>query len=333
MEKNKELIDKERKDKIVDGMEKGLVHTYPDELFDALRPYSVAGFPAGIMLFNNVQCNGHCYDRAMIMQLAFEDCKVVYADIESLRGNEKGLSPEHAFVETTEFGGNKTWVVDTSVGLIFEKDYYYKFEQPKVNAVFSKEECMNHPTVISILANDFEKDKYALPLTMPIIESAIKSNNHIGTVLYRDKVLEELEKFKTAIGYDAINEEIEQDLVYFRTDPNKLDEKFGIERDKYGREISRNGVPNPYYVTPEECEKSMEYYNSIKDDEEKLSEYFSGIAQKVHQEFEEEQAQLHKLAQIRKDEIKENPTSNFYETGSAVFVGVSTGNISQSVEQ
>ena len=91
MGKIKELLNRERKDKIVYGMKKGLVHTYPDELFDALRPYCVAGFPASIMLFNNIQCNGHCYDRAMTMQLAFDNCKVVYADIESLRGNEKGL--------------------------------------------------------------------------------------------------------------------------------------------------------------------------------------------------------------------------------------------------
>lgn len=55
MEKNKELLDKERKDKIVDGMKEGLVYTYPDELFDALRPYSVAGFPASICFL--IMCN------------------------------------------------------------------------------------------------------------------------------------------------------------------------------------------------------------------------------------------------------------------------------------
>ena len=60
------------------------------------------------------------------MTLALNNCRVVHANIDSLCAIGPENMAEHAFVETNEFGGGKEWVIDTSIGLIFDKSYYYK---------------------------------------------------------------------------------------------------------------------------------------------------------------------------------------------------------------
>ena len=155
MKNDLKKFEKKHTKMLVYGFKHGLVFPYPDALFDALRPYSLGGIPASIVLFDNELCNGKCYDRARLMSLAFADSTVVHADINSLRAQTSDGSPEHAFVETEEFGGGKTWVVDTSIGLVFDKDYYYKFEEPKVNHVFKKDTLMKDPMLNEIIANNF----------------------------------------------------------------------------------------------------------------------------------------------------------------------------------
>ncbi len=295
------------------GWKHKLVFPYPDVLFDYLRPYSVGGFPCSIMFFINEMCNGHCYDRAELMQLAFDDCQIVHADIESLRIKGGEECAEHAFVETTDFGGGKTWVVDTSVGLIFDKKFYYKIEKPKINRIISKEEIMNSRGIKQILASNFEDDKFALTMYLPFIEQSVDKSIHIGTFMYKDKVKKELALFKKAIGYDDIAKEIEEDMQLMYNNPELLDKKFGIVRDRYGREISRGGKPNPYYISPEEADADMAYFESIKDDENKVKEYFDGLYKKSLKQMALEDEKVSQKAEERLQEIKKSPTANFYE--------------------
>lgn len=317
IEKVKERYSKQKNKKISQGYKKGLIHTYPDALFDRLRPYSVGGFPASIMLFVIELCNGKCYDRAMLMQLALENCRVVHGDIEELRIMAGEEYAEHAFVETKDFGENKTYVIDTSIGLIFEKNYYYKMQKVKVNKVFSKEKCMENPDIKDILASNFEQDKYTLTITLPLIEQAIKNSNYLGTVLYREKILRELEIFKTSINYDGIRKEVDEDIKMMYEDPKKLDEKFGIVRDKYGREISRNGVANPYYVSPEEIDEMEMKYEEAKKDEVKFQQYLNEMAKQAIEDIKLEYAKTDEIAKKRLEEILKNPTANFYETNKS----------------
>lgn len=295
------------------GLKHKKVFPYPDALFDRLRPYSWGGLPVSITLFVNELCNGFCYDRANMMQLAFKDCKVVHADIETLRITTGGDEyAEHAFVITPEFGGNREWVVDTSAGLIYDKDFYFKLEKPKINLTLSKEECMSFRDTKELIVNNFEEEKYILPLTLPLIENAIRSSVWLGTVGYREKTLDEIEKFKQAIGYDEIAKEIEEDMALMRTDPQKLDEKFGIVRDRYGREISRNGKPNPYYISPEESDALQTRLDLIGDNEEQLAGFWSEQFAKSVERWEKEDAELSELTKIRLEQITQNPTANFY---------------------
>ncbi|MBQ9790071.1 MAG: hypothetical protein IJW24_00565 [Clostridia bacterium] len=299
--------------KLVYGFKHKLVFPYPDGLFDRLRPFALGGLPASILLFENELCNGHCYDRARLISLALKDATVVHADIDSLRVQDGVENPEHAFVETTDFGGGKTWVIDTSIGLVFDKDYYYKIERPKVNHVFPKDFLMKDPTIHEIIASNFENDKYMLTSYLPFVEAAIKNSRHLGTVMYRKKILEELEVFKKAIGFDELRAEIDADIKLMFKDPAALDAKFGIVRDQYGREMSRNGVPNPYYKSREEMEQENAYLESIKDDPDKLNEFWSKVIEETTEEMQREYLATEKLANQRLELILKNPTANFYE--------------------
>jgi len=301
------------------GFRHNKIFPYPDELFDRLRPYNFGGFPASIALFNNEMCNGHCYDRAMLMQLPFEDAVVVHADIESLRITYGKEEAGHAFVETKDFGGGKTWVIDTSIGLIFDKDYYYKMEKPTIKCVRTKEQCMQNPEIVEGLAINFDNDKFTLPITMPLIEQKIKNSNHIGTVLYRDKILKEIELFKDAIGYDSIRAEIDADMEllrkFGREGSKKIDERLGIVRDKYGREVSRNGVPNPYYHTVEEMEEMNREYEEAMKTPKPAEEWFNKMTEDVNKKTQEEYDAAKLIADSRLEEIHTNPTINYYELG------------------
>jgi len=319
--KKTNIIDKIKLKKMEMMLYYGLTHKqafmYPDELFERLRPFNVGGFPASILLFENELCNGHCYDRAMLMQLPFKDARVVHADIEHLRITCGEKYAEHAFVETEEFGGGKTWVIDTSMGLIYDKDLYYRIEKPKVNRVFTKEECMKHPEIVENLAGDFEKDKWALTLTLPLIENAIKNSNHIGTILYREKVLKELEVFKEAIDLKGMQAEMDRHMELLKKGPEgkkQVDLELGIVRDEYGREMSRNGVPNPYYVSREQIEADNREWESVKGTP-KEKEYLEGIVKKCVDDELKEYEENSSVAEERLAEIMANPTINFYELG------------------
>ena len=295
------------------GIKHKLIFTYPDILFDRLRPYHVGGLPASIMLFITELCNGKCYDRSLLMQLALKDCEIVHADIETLRVTAGESSAEHSFVVTRDFGGGKEWVVDTSMCLIYDKNYYYKFEKPKINRVISKEECMDFIGTKEIIAGNFENDKYMLPLYLPFIENCIKNSKWLGTILYRNKLLSELEAFKQSINYDQIRKEIDDDIKLMKTDPKKLDEKFKIVRDEHGREISRNGIVNPYYVSFEEINKRNKEYEEAKKDEKTFKVYMDNLIKETIELIDKEDTQTEIVARRRLEEILENPTANFYD--------------------
>ncbi len=298
---------------LIKGAKQGKVYTYVPALIDRLRPYQVGGLPVSILLLITELCNGLCYDRSLLMSLAFNDAKIVHGDIESLRITAGEKYAEHSFVETTEFGGNKTWVVDTSIGLIYDKDFYYELEKVKVNAEIPKQEIMNSYAIQSIISSDFEQDKYALPLYLPLIENVIKTSRWLGTASYREMIEKEIAHFKEAIDYESIEREIAEDMKLMKTDPNKLDEKFQIVRDRYGREISRGGVPNPYYISPEEADKKEQQYKEAEANGT-LDSFWQQCYSSSADLMEQEAKKVEELAEIRFAEIAQNPTRNFYET-------------------
>ena len=77
------------------GLKNGLIIPYDDRLIEKLRSIYYGGIPASIILLSDGLCNGHCYDRAVLLSRAFfdeeDDIKLLYARINSLK-----LNPELA---------------------------------------------------------------------------------------------------------------------------------------------------------------------------------------------------------------------------------------------
>ncbi len=304
---------KRRDEALSQGARDGKVFPYPKELIDRLRPYHYGGMPLSILVLINELCNGKCYNTAIMMSLAIDDAKIVHADIESLRHFSGKKSAEHAFIETQEFGGDRTWVIDTSTGLVYDKEFYYKLEKPKVNMVFSKEEIMASPVTKSILACDFEKDKFALTLTLPIVEMALEQSLWLGTVIYKDFTKQEVQKLKDAIGYDAMQAEIDEDIKLIKTNPALLDEKFGIVRDSHGRVMSRGGVPDPYYISYEDAVERDRAFQEACKDPETYKKYMAEILNESLARMEEEEKETERRARQKLAEVQKNPTANVYD--------------------
>ena len=198
------------------GFANGLIHSYEKELIENLRKVYYGGVPASIMLLCHGICNGHCYDRALLITFGFgdDDFNLVDGDIDGItlnpkygsRRKEKHFS-NHCFVERTKKDGT-TWVYDTSSGLVFEKKLYYAIQRPKITKINSKQATLNYIEYQEIKNANPERDKYVLPIIIPQIEAMANS----GTEMYEKDLKEEIERFKQEINYEGIIEEIEQDM-------------------------------------------------------------------------------------------------------------------------
>lgn len=202
------------------GVEKGLIRLYSDELIKALRNVYYGGLPASIVLLCNDACNGWCYDRAILLSIAFEDndYQMVEADIDSLRLNPRYIAEheseqdpryaEHCYLEA-KGGDGSVWVFDTSVGLAFEKVLYDEMQHPKVNRVYDKKTVMSFGEYGDIKNADIENDKYGLPLLMPSYDAIAEK----GQPYYRERLKEEIAHYKEFIDYEGIRKEVHEDML------------------------------------------------------------------------------------------------------------------------
>lgn len=202
------------------GVKHDLIGAYDKKLIENLRHIYCGGLPASILLLHGKLSNGHCYDRGTLVTLGFDDddFQVVDADIGSLRlnpqyideyraGNGSGNFANHCFAERTLKDGT-TWVYDTSIGLIFEKNLYYQLENPQITAVNDKE--ATHKLLYYAFQQDsnIEKDKYALPLILPNIESCLVPTQPF----YLEQLKQEIEILKQEVDYDSICKEMHDDM-------------------------------------------------------------------------------------------------------------------------
>ena len=210
------------------GLERGYIASYGNELILRLRNIYDGGIPASILLLCNGMSNGHCYDRALLMARALldseDDVRLIYASVDGLRLNPKfideaGSDPEfiggfyplyadHCIIERITSSGQHI-IYDTSSGLIYDKDLYWKMEHPQIRHRTGKDaiiefvntEQFHHP-------EDIERDKYAAPLILPVIEMMYNS----PAERYSEILRREVEHFKTVIDYAAICREIAADM-------------------------------------------------------------------------------------------------------------------------
>ena len=221
LEEKKWKLHKEKYDELFNyGVKHGLISTYDKKLIENLRRIYCGGIPASILLLHGKLSNGYCYDRGKLVTLGFEndDFQVVDADIDSLRLNPKYIDEyrtgngsehfaNHCFAERTLKDG-KTLVYDTSVGLVFEKNLYYKLENSKITNVKNKETTLKFLYYDFQKDSDIERDRYALPLILPNIEKCLVPTQPF----YLEQLKQEIEILKQKVYYDSMCKEIHEDM-------------------------------------------------------------------------------------------------------------------------
>ena len=206
---------------LIYGLQHGLIFPYDDELIGKLRNIYYGGIHASIILLSNGMSNGHCYDSALLMSRAFlddeDDVKLLYGDIDSLKLNPRFISDsplyaDHCFVERITKDG-KHFIYDTSCGFIFDKKMYWLMENPKLRHTNSKESIRRFiEEYEDKYPEDIERDKYASPLILPMIETTFGKPTEIYSLKGIELLQREIEHFKKAIDYDAVVDEINQDM-------------------------------------------------------------------------------------------------------------------------
>ena len=214
-----ELYKKKKHILILWGLKNGFIFAYNEKLIENLRNVYYGGIPGSVLLLCRVLCDGHCYDRSVLITLGFgdDDFNVINAHIDGIRLNPKYIDKNvkypsdtydsHSFAERILSDGS-SWIYDTSLGLVFDKRLYWLIEKPRIIKVNDKQATMNFCEWQDIKNADIEKDKYVLPLVLPMIEGYLDRHKE----LYEDYLKREIELLKKKINYSGLCQEIEEDM-------------------------------------------------------------------------------------------------------------------------
>jgi len=201
------------------GIKNGFIFAYNEKLIENLRDVYYGGIPGSVLLLCRALCDGHCYDRSVLVTLGFgdDDFNVINAHVDGI-----GLNPEyiykndnypsefydsHSFAERILSDGS-CWIYDTSLGLVFDKRLYWLIERPRVIKINNKQATMNFCEWQDIKNADIERDKYVLPLVLPMIEGYLDKHKE----MYEDCLKREIELLKKKINYDGLCREIRDDM-------------------------------------------------------------------------------------------------------------------------
>lgn len=204
------------------GLKNGYIAPYDDALIEKLRNIYYGGIPASIILLSNGMSNGYCYDRALLMSRAFldeeDDVQLVYATIDSLKLNpqivdrDDPLFADHCIVERITKDGQHI-IYDTSSGFAYNKKLYWLMENPKVRHINNKQSIIEFVKSDEYYQpEDIEKDKYASPFILPMIELSYGRPTEMYSFLGIELLQREIEYFKKVINYDDICQEIDEDM-------------------------------------------------------------------------------------------------------------------------
>ena len=212
---------KKKKDLVfIYGLATGKIKPYDNETLERLRKVYYGGVSASVIILCDKLCEHRCYDRGLLITFGFgdDDFQLVDADIDGITLNPKYIDQynhgkedehygNHCFAERKTRDG-KTWVYDTTLGLVFEKSLYYFLENPKITKINSKQETLDFIEYKEIANADISKDKYAVHLILPNIEKIANNSNDF----YKDDLLREIELYKQDIDYKSVCNEIKEGM-------------------------------------------------------------------------------------------------------------------------
>lgn len=199
------------------GLKHNKVFVYDEEIISKLRNYYFGSFPVSLLLLLEKGVAGFCYDRSPFIVYGFldDDFEYVSGDADSMKLNpefidqhNKGvlgdLYGEHAIV-VRKVDENLELVYDVTLGLIFEKDFYYKLENFKPRVVRGKKETIERANLECHDGSDFDREKSSLLTLLPMFEGASAVQD-----FYSDYLVNEIRILKEKSGYDNMVKEMHE---------------------------------------------------------------------------------------------------------------------------
>lgn len=223
-----ELYKKKKELLFLWGLKNGFIFAYNEKLVQNLRNVYYGGIPGSVLLLCRALCDGYCYDRSVLVTLGFgeDNFNVINAHMDGIRLNPKYIDQNakypsdtydsHSIAERILSDGS-SWIYDTSLGFVFDKRLYWLIERPRIIKINDKQATMNFCEWQDIKNADIERDKYVLPLVLPMIEGYLSRHKE----LYEDCLKREIELLKERVNYDGVCQEIRDDMI-----------KLGIRRGK-----------------------------------------------------------------------------------------------------
>ena len=137
------------------GKKHNKIFAYDEKLISRLRSYYFGPLPLSVLLLLEKAVDGFCYDCAPLIVYGFLEDEFEYmsGDTDSIKLNPDNISQyregvlgelygEHAII-VRKIDEDLELVYDVSLGLIFEKDFYFKLENFKTRVRRSKNETID----------------------------------------------------------------------------------------------------------------------------------------------------------------------------------------------
>lgn len=213
-----ELYKKKKRFLTMWGIKNGFIFSYNELLIKNLRNYYYGSVPGSVLLLCESLCQGYCYDRSVLITLGFgdDDFNIIKMGIDGIKLNPEYIDKNtkypskdydsHSVAERILDDGSR-WIYDTSLGLVFAKWLYFLIENPDIRKINDKQATLEFSEYQDVKNANIERDKYALHLILPLIESIL--NNTDG--MYNELAKREIELLKQRVNYEAICQEIHED--------------------------------------------------------------------------------------------------------------------------
>lgn len=199
------------------GLKHNKVFVYDEEIISKLRNYYFGAFPLSITLLFEKTVNGFCYDRTTFIVYGFldDDFEYVSGDADSIKLDpevidqyNKGLLDdlygEHAII-VRKVDESLELVYDVALGLIFEKNFYYKLENFKPRVIRGKKETIDRANLECDDGSNLEQDKYLLCTLLHLFERTRPVQE-----FYSDYLNNEIRLLKEKVGYENLVKELEE---------------------------------------------------------------------------------------------------------------------------
>lgn len=198
---------KKNKDKLeiyMNAIKEGKITNFDPTTITKLRRLYYGLFSGLLFMYMDPNDFSKIGDKLELLTHVFEDKEysIVHGEIDSIREinfEEYDVDDlkSNSWIEVIE--GHKTWVYDIFSMMKFEKDVYYKLENPKVDRIIPKDVIINHPgRDREDYQNYYDGFNEMLCLYFDRIEKDIDSHP------FKEILRPEITRFKEEINYEEI---------------------------------------------------------------------------------------------------------------------------------